>query len=764
MNPIRRLLALAAGLLLLLASPAAAQEQRTFLDTSINSVTKGDTLVVLRDADVLVSVAWLTEAGVRAFAGRRQTIDGQEFVSLASLAPAVTFSVDERELRLNLTVSPDLLERLVRDLHQGRPEDLVYRRDTSGFFNYALNAGSAGDYDLFSEAGLSVRGALFSSTWSASAGSVVRGLTSFTIDDRTRIRRWVVGDSFAATGTLGGDALLAGITVGREFTVEPYFVRFPTLSLSAPLPTPSVVEVHVNGRLVRQEQVQPGLLDVRNLPLTTGHNETRIVIRDPFGGTRELSTGYYSTASVLAPGVHDYQYSVGVRRAALSRSSWDYAAPALLARHRVGITDFITVGGRVEAAEDLVSGGPSINLRLPFGELEAAVAASNSAGYRGRALSTSYVYSARSVSAGGTFRLSDARYATVSLTPYDPRPDTEVTVFAGVPVGGGISLSTQHTYALLQDASVRLRSDLIASARLSRYTHLMATAGRVEDRGARHFEVAVGLMVMFGARTSATTSVTNGPDGVHAAMDVQRPLPMGTGYGYQLRTDDHRGGLPSGAVQYQGPFGRYEVRHESAGGRPHTSVNVSGAIVGIGGGLFASRPVRSSFALVQVPGVKDVRGFSSNQEIGRTNGSGNILVPDLLPYYGNLLNIADTDIPIDYVIPRVQATVAPPYRGGALVRFPVRRVQRSEGRVLVVVDGVERAPTYGELRVDVDGERLASPIGASGQFYFENLPAGRHSAVVESQDGTCTFSLEVPVADGASANLGVIRCTVPGGR
>ncbi len=761
---VRVLPAFVTGLLVLAAGQVSAQEQRTFLEISVNTVAKGDALVVMRGADVLIPVSWLGEAGVRGFAGTRDTIDAQEFVSLASLAPSVTFTMNERDLRLELTVSPDRLERLVRDLQQGRPANLVYRRDTSGFVNYSVSGGSSRDYGFFSEAGLSVGGALLTSTLSASPGSVTRGLTTLTIDDRTRIRRWTVGDTFATGGTLGGDALLAGVSVGREFSVEPYFVRYPTFSLSAPLSAPSIVEVHVNGRLVRQEQVQPGVLDVRNLPLTTGYNDTRIVIRDPFGGTREVATAFYSTASVLAPGVHDYQYSAGVKRASVTQRSFDYGTPAVLARHRVGITSVLTAGGRVEAAGDMVSGGPTVNLRLPFGEFEGALAASRTGADRGRALSASYVYSARPMSAGATLRLSDAHYATLSLGSRDARPGTEISVFAGVPVSGGLNLTTQHSYALLQDDTIRLRSELLASTRLSRNAHLMATASRVDERGARHFEASVGVMVMFGARTSATTSVAHGPQGTHASFDVQRPLPIGTGYGYQLRTDDQSGGLPSGSMQYQGPHGRYEVRHDSANGRPHTSVNVSGALVGIGGGFFATRPVRSSFALVQVPGVKDVRGFSSNREIGRTNKSGNILVPDLLPYYGNLLNIADSDVPIDYVIPKVAATVAPPYRGGALVRFEVQRLQRSVGRIVLLVDGVEHAPTYGELTVVSGAERLSSPMSATGQFYFENLPAGTHTATVESKEGTCAFTLTVPVAEGAEANLGVVRCEVAGVR
>ena len=42
--------------------------------------------------------------------------------------------------------------------------------------------------------------------------------------------------------------------------------------------------------------------------------------------------------------------------------------------------------------------------------------------------------------------------------------------------------------------------------------------------------------------------------------------------------------------------------------------------------------MEQSFALVRVPGVSHVRAFMSNQEVGQTDGHGNLLVPNLLPY------------------------------------------------------------------------------------------------------------------------------------
>jgi outer membrane usher protein len=200
------------------------------------------------------------------------------------------------------------------------------------------------------------------------------------------------------------------------------------------------------------------------------------------------------------------------------------------------------------------------------------------------------------------------------------------------------------------------------------------------------------------------------------------------------------------------------------GGASHTNVSIAGALVGIGGGVYATRPVRSSYALVRVPGVAGVRAYSSHQEIGRTNRSGNLLIPDLLPYYGNELNIADTDIPIDYIVPDVDVTLAPPYRGGAVVQFPVRRIQRVTGAVVLVGAAGEEQPSFGEITIVAGGEQMTSPLGNAGEFYFENLPEGKHEASVTHEGRSCTLILVVPPSTEAAITLGTLKCMVSASR
>jgi outer membrane usher protein len=746
---------------LVLPVSAAAQDQRAFLTLSLNGVEHGDALVVMRDTDALVAVSTLQQAGLRDFSGRRETLDGQPFVSLASLGPRVEFRIDESALRLILTADTSLLGVVVRDLDAGAPADMEYRSAPSAFVNYAASAGTGADYELFGEAGISARGGLFYTTATRSATSTIRGLSNLTIDRRTRLQRWVIGDSFASAGPLGGDALIGGVTVGRDFSLAPYFVRYPTMSVSTPVALPSVLEVHVNGRLIRQEQVEPGRIDVRNLPLSSGQNDTRLVVRDPFGGTREITSGFYVTNSVLARGVHDYQYTVGWRRQSLGLASFDYQDPVAVVRHRVGVSDTLTGGLRVEGSRGLISAGPSLNLRLPLGEVEFAAAASRTGQQRqwSSAAQLSYMYVSRYASVGGQLAQTGKHYANISLRADQERPARTASLFGSVPLGRATA-SFQHNESFGSDAVSESRSSILASARILSMAELVGSVARSRGPAGRGFEASLGVTMTFGPKTVASITALRTSEGTSTAFDVQRPLPVGTGFGYQFRGEDGTRRLASAVAQYQGSFGRYEVRHDGIGSTPTTTFNVSGGLVAIGGGLYPTRAVRGSYALVQVPGVEGVRTLASNQEVGRTGRRGSLLVPDLLPYYGNLLAITDSDVSLDYEISKVRMTIAPPYRGGAIARFPVRRIQRSEGRVIVVAAGGEQAAAYGTLTIAVEGETIVSPLGAAGEFYFENVPAGKHEAVVTHAQGTCTLTLEIPVVDSLLVSLGVVRCAV----
>jgi outer membrane usher protein len=746
------------------APPPAGEPQQAFLEITVNGVPKGDALVWLRGADVFVAAATLSDAGLDAAGGARERIGGEELVSLASLAPAVTFAVEEQALRLAITARADLLGRTVYDFRAAAPRNIVYARAPSAFVNYALRTTSRGDSELFTESALSAGGALLSNTLTTTPRATVRGLTSLTVDERRGMRRWIAGDAFAATGILGGSALVGGLTIARDFSLEPYFVRFPSHSVTEAIDSPSIVEVYVNDRMVSQQRVEPGLVDLQHLPLAAGQNQARVVVRDAFGAAREVASGVYVTAATLAPGLHDYQYSVGFRRTALGVLNAAYGPPVALARHRVGLTSWLTAGARLEADRRMLSGGATVNLALPFGEIEAAAGRSRTSPDgadalhgAGSAFRLSYQYVTPLIGGGVTIGRTSPAYATASLTPGQWRAEEERAAFISMPLPRVGSLSLHHS-DLDGVTGRRQQTSLTASIRLFSRTGLIASAARLRTDDRRGFEATLGMSVNLGRRTLGIASVSRTPERrTTAVAELQRSVPLTTGTGFTVRADTGGRSLVSGSIEYQGSRGRYDARLDAG---DTVSVSASGALVAIGGGLHMTRPIRNSFALVQVPGVRDVRAYASYQEVGRTDRGGNLLVTDLYPYYANELSIADTDVPLEYEVGRVNVQLAPPFRGGAIVTFPVHRVRRITGRVLLVAAERTRIPAYGELEIAGGAEPVRSPIGADGQFYFDSLASGRHEATVRHGGDVCRFTLVVPDADSDLLDVGETRCVI----
>ena len=738
---------------------SAAQDQHAIFPVFVNQVPKGEVIALIRPADILARVSDLHRAGVLGFSGQNETVRGETYVSLSSLVPFVTFEMDEEALVLRLTVQPALLPPTVMNLRPDRPPGIIYSQDTSAFFNYAVNLVDFARFEAFGEGGLSIDGKLLFSSLSRNInGDVVRGQTNLTIDNRQNLMRWVIGDSFASAHGLGGSLFLAGIRVSREFGLDPYFYSSPSLGLSSAVLTPSTADIYVNGLLVRRAQLPPGQFELRNLPVTTGSGVTRVVIRDAFGREREVLSPFYFTTGVLAQGLHEYSYNFGFRRNDVGDSSWDYGAPAFLGRHRFGLTDSLTPGLRFEASSGLVSSGATLTARLPFGETEFSGAASHDKGRSGVAASLGYTYLARLFSFGGSIKYLSPHYATLSLKATDEHTSAETSAFIGFELASRTSLILQHTFANSNTKGQSQRISLSTSTRLTDRLNLFLAGGQSRQQGNRATELFAGLGYFFGNNTASLSYQQQGASGT-SAIGLQKSLPAGTGFGYRFqfanRSDQNQ---MDGLLQYQGPYGRYEASYNRVNGQDSSVLNVAGGLAAIGGNIYFTRPIQESFALIRVPGVAGVRGTISNQEIGHTNAQGDLLVPDLLPYYGNRLGIADQDIPLSHSVDASEKIVAPPFRSGAVITFPVKRIQSFTGVIRIDISGKITTPAYGQLTVTAAEERFESPIGKEGEFYLENVPPGRHRAAIEFGETVCRFELDIPKSNESAVELRDSRC------
>jgi outer membrane usher protein len=757
-----------AFILLTLSRPVGAERESSVpLSLIVNGQEYGVVSTLLRGDDVLVEVDDLERAGLRGFDGRREIVEGRAYLSLNALAPIVIFRIDERAVALNLQVDPRFLTGTRLDLGVPRPAGILYRQDPSVFLNYGLQLIDF-ERELASlEGGLALDGGLLTSSVTRYPdGRWVRGLTSALYDHRPTLTRYTLGDRPVGLGVLGGSFVLGGLSASREFALDPYVLRSPGFSVSGILPTHASADIYVNGLLARRESLAPGPFALRNLPVPVGSGTIRLVLRDVFGREQVIVNPVYGTVGLLGSGLQDWSYGFGFQRRNLATDSADYHDAVVFGRHRVGLTDWLTAGMRLEGTEAVLSGGPELALRLPVGEARLDAAGSVDEGRTGWAVSTAYTWQAPLLSLGTSLKLVSDSYATASQRATDDRARLEIGAFLGIPLGPRASATVSYALADFRSGGTQERVSTLGNVRLSSRMSLVVGAAytlselQAGQSGADRWETFATFTYFLGGSTTASASYHQQGRDRAGEVAVQKSLPVGNGFGYQVRagagTDGERGG---GQVQYQGPYGRYEASGEHVDGHSTTTLGIAGAIVGIGGRVFMTRPVDDSFAVIRVPGVASVRGYLENQEVGRTASAGDLFVPSVRPFIGNRFRIAEEDLPLDRSVETIDQIVATPFRGGAVVSISAKRLRALSGKILVEEGGRIEVPRFETLVVTSAEGRHESPLGREAEFYLENVPPGRSRAAIEYADGRrCSMPLDVPDVREPITDLGTLRC------
>ena len=743
--------ALLVGLLYAAAATAQGPEGETLLlDLCVDRVCEGLAVVVLRGEEVLVERDALARAGVNLEGAPTVAIGTRAFVSTANINHGTTFALDRAMLRLDIARPAESLPPQRASFRTQRAP-LAGARDWSAYLNYAASIADRSDaHSLFLD------GAVTRGTWSLSTDALWmadeglrRGLTRLDIDQPDHLRRWSVGDQFAASpDPLGGGALLGGVGVQRAFDLDPFLTTYPQPYLSGVLETPGTVEIYANGALVGRQPLQAGPFSLEGLGLTQGRNDVRLLLRDPFGNTRELfTTAYYSASGLLAPGLTEYALRAGlVRTQGLEdRYSDD---PALAGFWRRGLSERVTLGARIEADDSLRNAGASAAVRLPVGELTGALAHSRDDGMSGRAYALGYQYVSRLIGLSLGGRRLDAGYRRLGdeqLLGPDRRILQDAYATVSWSATRGVSLQANWGLNRFVDGPDERRVGVSGTYRMGRRAQLQFALARRRTGAVDATEGLLGLSFALD-REQATVLARHDEDGIGYGASLSRSRPSDVGLGYDVNVNRVSGeNVGFGRVEYQSRFGRYAVSANHFAGETSGQLLASGALVGIGGRVFATPPVDNAFALVRLPGVPGVRVRRENLPVGVTDEQGDLLVRNLLPYYPNRIGYDDSDVPMDYRAGASQRAVAVPRNGGALVAFDVAPLRAISGRI--VLPGIALEPgESAQVRLRRGESVYETQIGASGRYYLEDVAAGTYDVDVEYAQGRARCVLTVPEA------------------
>ena len=742
--------------------------ERAIFQLEVNGATVDDVVVLRVPGDVLVPWDALNRGGVVRLTSPLIRIGATDYVSLASSEPRLKYSVDERDLTLAIVAPPAALAETTVDVSDRAPTGAWYTEETSAYLTYAPSLIDLDQFRAFAETGLN-SGSMRAMTNASydQQNHVVRLLSQWVMSDRENVRELVIGDAYVSTGALGGGAILGGLTFQRNFALDPYLVRVPRLGYQGSVMAPSTVDVYVNNVLVRRVAVAPGQFNLQGIAPLSGAGNVRYVISDPLSRQSDIAFEYYATSSALRPGLSEYAWSAGFLRQKYGTQSFDYGAPLLLGRYRIGVTNALTLGGRAEVARQRVSGGSEFTLAGRAGELNFASGASvdvDGPVQRGSAMQVGYYYQMRSISLRAVAKFTSRSYSTANLSPNDDRALSEYSASSGISLGRRTSLSAQVGFGISRDLGARGRLSLVQNLQLSNQLSLQLLASRTDNRlGDTQYDAFATLTFNFAGNHSAAVSGHVGSTSGDATASVTKPIIGATGVGYQGSASLGPINRYVASVQAQNSRIRAEAAYFNEQGRSHSLVNASGTIVFMeGAGLFASRPIDQSFAVAEVRGVPDAAAYLNNQEVARTNSKGVAFIPNLLPYYGNRIRIDDANLPPDLQVETSEVIVAPPPRGGARVIFESRRLRLVRGRL--DPRGLPlSAVQYGTVSVMVDGKTWESPIGAGGEFELDGVPEGRWPARAVGESA-CVFVLNVTRSAKPISSVGRVPCVAESGQ
>jgi outer membrane usher protein len=739
---------------------SADKGERAPLSLVVNGVAKGDLVAVVRPTDVLLGKDDAQSAGVPFTTAALVAFGGAEYVSLASLAPHATYRLDLATVTLRVTVDPTLLGGTSVALDEsGASSAAATRSDPSGFLTYSLTSDTAnlgGDASLFLQGGATVGAGLLSAGGSYGSGDVRRGLISYQLDSQARLNRLTIGDELVSSDALGASTVLGGIGVSRHFELQPDYAYFPSPGLSGTVLGPTTADVYVNGSFVRSVQLAPGNFNLSDIPVPAGAGVSQIVLRDAYGNSQTLSGAFYETRALLRKGLSDYDYHLGFVRSSPFGATDTYGPLAAIGSYRLGLTNALTAGARVERWAGSVDGGPELDVGLPLGHLSLEPSLSSTFGVSGSAFAAGYDYFGRRFSLSLSALTQSQNYATPSLAAGAQRTRSSLRENLSFPLTRTATLALSNTTSTytLEPAAGQLMATLdVQVPRLRAYVSLSAERdsggsilGLNGPASSGHWTVGAqtSFSVGKGASLSASTSSTGA--GYASTLQFAKGTPSGPGFGYQAVATS--GKEPSAAAQldYHTQYGNVQVLSNTSGSAGlATTLTLNGSLAGFQQGIFFAPPITSAYALADVPGYRGLAVFSGGQYAGRTDGRDAAVVPNLDPYNDNSIGIDQLSDRLDLIEDQSTLKLRPRESAGVVARFSVRQFHAYTGRVVIRRNGTTLVPALGSLALILSKHGTSTDLGSQGQFYVENLEPGSYEATVTAvDDSSCTFRIDLP--------------------
>ncbi len=600
--------------------------------------------------------------------------------------------------------------------------------------------------------------------------------------------RLAAGDlSYPIEGFQSFQSML-GVTVARDFDLQPYRVSEPTGQTSFFLNAPSRVDIYVNDRKVQTLQLGSGNFDVRNFPVVNGSNDVRLVITDAAGRVEVKNLNIVSDASLLESSLHKYAYNLGVVSTNTDgMMHYDTSQPAFSAFHLYGVTDWLTVGANLQADSDQQMGGMDATIGGKWGILRADLSESRmKSGDNGFALQGQYQYiDPAQMNADGTFK--GARNFTL-LTIYQDRdfaplgvllPDNlfsyDTTARYSQQLSPTLNLGIGGRYQVGRDGQSNVwTSSLSFDRQLQGGLHVGVS---MDHASTESFGVFLSFTWSpqssrhFVSGSYDSTTHTTRADWNYAQAERTDSIAASAGV---TQTGDRSEG--NGSITYYGNRGDITANHDlvtsfdgngTQGANQERSEMRFGTALAMSDGHWSmSRPISGSFAMIAPdPAIEQypigVNPLNSDDHTlhyeARTDMLGPAVLPELTPYMYRTVRVDANSLPTGFDPGETNYTLHPGYRSGTFIKIGGDANVLLDG-TLTYQDGSPVALQAGNIR-SASGNGLVDAVtfftNRQGRFRIEKLRPGNYIAELYSFPGV-TLNLTIPQGSSGPTQAGTL--------
>jgi outer membrane usher protein len=687
----------------------------------------------------------------------------------------LTYRFVPEQQTLALAVPPWAFATAVMKLAGGTTEKPA-PPDPGFFLNHNFQVGGSGDNYSVSgtqELGFFSKLGVFTTRYIGrnltNAAVATRLDTQFAHDFPERIVTLTIGDNVSASSPWGMIVNYAGVRWASKFATQPSFIPFALPSIAGQASVPSTVDLYVNGVRTSQQTVDAGPFTIRDIPAITPQGNVQMVVTDMMGHQQVVSMAFITTPQLLRKGISNYTYEAGTLRNDYGLRSFAYNSWFMEGTHARGLTNSMTLSLRGEVQSHRQAFGAGLDTGVQsLGLVGAGAAVSHddkgnvgglvyahlqhatrAFGFSVNAESTTANFQQLGLLAGqhATRRLFQAqvsraldRHATVSIAGLREEKPT-------VPVYDRNGRLLSHFSTISPGLNINFRGG--ASIVISGYY-----APELKQRASAN----ISLLIPLGNHRMLTASSGYQDGKTSPSVEFTQQLPMGTGWGYRVRTSSSNDlqlpGVDAGAT-YQSSVGTLNLEAGQQRTLPTTwRFDYSGGTVLLHRRLELSRSLSDGFALVDASGTPGIGVLANNQYIAATNRHGLAIVPYLPSYNPSVIALDDKNLSLDLDVDLTQKTIIPMPHSGVFVNFKAKPI-RGAVLKLVTEDGAD-VPVGAEATVN--GEETTYQVVLRGELYVPEIsfPA---SIRVHWDETACEATVPSPPnANELLPRIGPISC------